>query len=284
MNDAARAADLFAQAAQLNREDPLLDGSLLRFPAYGQVVMTGDLHGHRRNFDKLKKFCALDRFAARHVVLHELIHEDVQSLTAPDNSHELCLLAAEWKCEFPDQVHFLLSNHELAQVKRNEITKNGRVVTIDFERSVQSAYGPGSDRVLGCMYDFIRSYPLAGRTPNRVFLSHSLPGPREYPTFDPSVCTRTLNDADLEERGSAHALLWGRYQTEPIISGLTSALDADYFVCGHQPQESGFDVLHGRMIILASDHNHGVFLPIDLNRPATIETLTKAIRPIAAIA
>jgi hypothetical protein len=38
------------------------------------------------------------------------------------------------------------------------------------------------------------------------------------------------------------------------------------------------------MVILASDHNHGVFLPLELAKPATLDTLTKSIRPLAAVA
>ena len=60
MNDAVRAVEAFLEAAQLNREDPLLTGSLLHFPDYGQLVMTGDLHGPRRNFDKLRRYCDLE--------------------------------------------------------------------------------------------------------------------------------------------------------------------------------------------------------------------------------
>ncbi|MEK7732058.1 MAG: hypothetical protein AAB363_09420, partial [Planctomycetota bacterium] len=59
------AAGVFLEAARLNREDPLLRGSLLVFPNYGQVVMTGDMHGHRRNFEKLKRYCDLGHFGAR---------------------------------------------------------------------------------------------------------------------------------------------------------------------------------------------------------------------------
>lgn len=44
------------------------------------------------------------------------------------------------------------------------------------------------------------------------------------------------------------------------------------------------DGRRNRMIILASDHNHGVFLPIDLNKPVTLESLVKHIRPLTAIA
>jgi len=132
--------------------------------------------------------------------------------------------------------------------------------------------------------DLIRSYPLAGRTPNRVFVSHSLPGPREIPKFDVSVFSRLPQKEDLADGGAAHSLVWGRYQTENAINSLREMLDADFFICGHQPQEMGYDVLHNRMIILASEHNHGVFLTLDLAKPVTLDYLLKNIRPFAAIA
>jgi len=283
MHDARAAAAVFEQAAQLNLEDPLRSGSLLAFPNYGQVVMTGDLHGHRRNFEKLQRFCDLERFGARHVILHEIIHEDVHGYETPDRSHELFLDAARWKCAFPDQVHFVLSNHELAQINRHEISKNGRIVTRDFEAGVADTYGRDADSVLETMYAMIRSYPLAGRTANRVFLSHSLPGPRDLPRFDLAVLSRLPTADDLSEYGSAHALVWGRYHTEAALAVLGELLDVDYFVCGHQPQETGFEVLHAKMVILASEHNHGVFLPVELGKPLTLESLTRAIRRFAAL-
>ncbi len=276
-------ADVLLEAARFNREDQLLRGSTLYFPDYGQVVLTGDLHGHRRNFQRLQKFCDLEHFAPRHVVLHELIHEELSTLTAADTSHELLIEAARWKCAFPDQVHFMLSNHELAQLTRSEISKNGRIVTQAFEESVMSAYGRDGRKVMDAVLELIRSYALAGRTPNRVFVSHSLPGSRELPRFDATVLSRAPREDDLADGGSAHALVWGRYQNEQVITVLRDVLDADFFVCGHQPQETGYDVLHDRMIILASDHNHGVFLTLDLSKPVTLESLTRNIRPFAAI-
>jgi hypothetical protein len=148
---------------------------------------------------------------------------------------------------------------------------------------VFNTYGEEGYVVLEAMYKFIRSLPLAGRTPNRVFLSHSLPGPRELPSFDQSALTRATTDEDLHDRGSAHALVWGRYHTEAALRTLCELLDVDFFICGHQPQEMGHDVIHDRMVILASDHNHGVFLPLDLNRPVTLEKLVRSIRPFAGV-
>jgi hypothetical protein len=284
MSDGAEAADCYYEAAELNREDPLLRGSLLDFPDYGQLVMTGDLHGHRRNFDKLKKYCDLEHAGARHVILHELIHEDVQSLDAHDMSHLVLLDAARWKTEFPDQVHFLQSNHELAQLHRSEITKNGRVVAVDFEEGVRETYGKeGGDKVLEAINEFIGTLPLGGRTENGVFLSHSLPAPLAFPAFDPTVFYRVPTVDDLCDYGSAYLLVWGRHQTESQLKKLSEMLNVDYFICGHQPQDMGYEVLHDRMIILASEHNHGVFLPFDLSKEQTLEKLVANIRPFAGV-
>lgn len=283
MTDPAAAADTFRQAAALNREDPLLTGSLLTFPAYGQLVMTGDLHGHRRNWERLRRYCDLAQAGARHVILHEIIHEESETFDGPDSSHEMLLEAAQWKIEFPEQVHFLQSNHELAQLTRNEITKNGRRVTVAFEESVAEHYQDRSGRVMTALLEFLASYPLAGRTANRVFVAHSLPSPHELPLFDVRVLARRPTKQDLSERGSAHSLVWGRYHTAATMEELVDLLDADFFICGHQPQETGYDVQHDRLIILASNHNHGVFLPIDLGRPATLDLLIRNIRPLASL-
>ena len=284
MTPGVNAVDILKDAARVNQQDPLLQGSLLVFPNYGQLVMTGDIHGNRKNFEKLQRFCDLDKYGARHVILHELIHTELEGPGQRDTSYELLLDAARWKVDFPDQVHFLLSNHELAQLSRNEISKNGRVVTQAFEESVLQAYGAQGPAAVEAIGELIRSYALAGRTANRVFISHSLPNTRDLPAFDETVFSRTPNDTDLASEGSAHALVWGRHHTRQLLDTLREMLDVDYFLCGHQPQEMGYEVLHDRMIILASEHNHGVFLTLDLSKPVTLDSLVRNIRPFAAVA
>lgn len=284
--DALTAAATLRRAAELNRTDGLLSGSTLVFPPYGQLVMTGDLHGHRRNFAKLLRFCDLERSPARHVILHEIIHEEPVTWGGPDTSYELLFEAAALKCAFPDQVHFLQSNHELSQLVGHEIAKNGRIATYEFERTIRTVFPKQeqAEEVLSAIADFIRSYPLAGRTSHGIFLAHSLPSPRDLAIFDPTVLDRKPTDRDLIDPGSAHLLVWGRYQTAEELESLRTVLRCDYFVCGHQPQEGGYDVLHERLIILASDHNHGTFLPIDLSRkPTSISDLVSRIRPFASV-
>ncbi len=74
-----------------------------------------------------------------------------------------------------------------------------------------------------------------------------------------------------------------RAHTAEQLENAAKRLQADIFVVGHQPQETGYAVAHERMLILASDHNHGVFLPINLAKKHTIESLVKAIRPYVSV-
>jgi len=281
LTDAKAASEYLRRAAQLIREDPIRRGALLNFPAAGQLVMTGDLHGNAPNFEKLQRFCCLWRCPGRRVILHELIHEDPE-FGGYDLSIDLLVRAAAWKCEYPDNVYFLQSNHELSQLRRQEITKGGRPVVQDFERGARYCFGRGADLVLEAADEYMRSLPLAARAANGIFLSHSLPDPYSISTFDPSFLLREPTEQDLEPGGSAYALLWGRFHTPESLDLLAEMLGADLFVVGHTPQDEGYAVI-GRMIILASDHQHGTFLPIDLHRRYTIEQLESNIRKFASV-
>lgn len=271
-------------AARLNRDDPLRVGSLLHFPNYGQLVMTGDMHGHLRHFDKLQRFAALHRMASRHVILHELIHEE----NIPgqiDGSFELMIAAADYKCQFPEQVHFLQSNHELAQLMGQHISKGGQDVVQYYADAVTTTYGRGDgEEVLAAMLDMIESYPLAARTPNRVWMSHSLPNEYEV-DFDPAIVRRSsFEPDDRRDGGSVYQLVWGRDHTPALLHRLAEAWDVDYFIIGHQPQESGHVVLFERLFILASENPHGAFLPFDLSKPQTAESLSRNIRKFVEVA
>ncbi len=278
------AIDTFNRAADLNLSDPIREGSLLCFANYGQVVMTGDLHGHRRNFEKLVKYCQLESTPIRHVILHEMIHEEPASYGAADRSVEVLLDAAKWKTFFPEQIHFLQSNHELAQLQDHQISKGGRIVTDDFDRGVAEVLGTDDiDPALDAIDRFIASFPLAGRTPNRIFFAHSLPDVSWIDEFDPRCVDQAPGEVDLYEGSSAYQLVWGRRHTPAVLDKLGTAYDVDFFVVGHQPQEFGYEVLHDRVIILASDNNHGVFLPIDCQKKYDIDGLVERIRPFVGV-
>ena len=274
----------FRRAAELNLNDSLRSGSLLSLPDRAQVILTGDMHGHRRNFEKLIKYAELEATPIRHVILHELIHKEPEEYGAPDLSFELLLDAAKWKTVFPNQVHFLQSNHELAQLQNHQITKGGRIVTAEFERGIAEILETSQiDGVLEGIDVFIASYPIAGVTPNGIFFAHSLPDVAYIDLFDTDCVNHEPEEIDLGEGGMIYKLVWGRRHTPALLDRLSRAYSAKFFVIGHQPQDTGYSVQQDRLIILSSDNNHGTFLPVDCSREYTIQQLEAAIRPFAGV-
>jgi hypothetical protein len=281
--DADTACRVLREAATLICEDPIRQGALLEFGSAGQVVMTGDMHGNLRNFEKLQRYCALERSPGRSVILHELIHEDLERADQLDLSIDVLLRAAQWKRDFPDNVFILQSNHELAQLRGQEISKGGRSVLYDFEQGVGHRFGSGADAVLAAIREYISALPLAARTRNGIFMCHSLPDPRRIDDFDMSVFDRPLTELDIAPGGPAYDLLWGRFHSAESVERFAERLGVECFITGHTPQEAGHTTI-GRLIILASEHNHGVFLPIDLSHHYTVEELESKIRKFVSLA
>ena len=279
---AQQAGELLHEAAQLNREDPIREGSLLHFGSAGQLVMTGDLHGNLRNFAKLQRFCDLGRRPGCSVVLHELIHAEPEPPDYVDQSIDLLLEAAAWKVEYPDNVYFLQSNHELSQLLDHAITKGGRSVLHDFERGVEHRFGDETPRILSAINDYIASLPLAARTAKGLFLAHSLPDAAAMRTFDLSVFERAPTLADMQPGGAAYQLVWGRFQYADEVEQFARMLGVKAFIVGHTPQDDGLNVV-GRLLVIASEHSHGVFVPIDLGREYEAAELAELARKFVAI-
>ncbi|NLE29935.1 MAG: hypothetical protein GX629_09735 [Phycisphaerae bacterium] len=278
-NDPDQIIDILDQASIQNRLDPLREGHMLNLPNYGQVVMTGDLHGCIHNFKKLQWLADLERVVHRHVIVHELIHANGNSNADGDDSLLLLIQAARWKIDYPDQVHFLMGNHDLAQLTDREISKGGAASIANFNKWIADRFGESAARkILTKINEFLLSLPLAARSPNRIWFSHSLPGTHAMDYFDFSLFSRDWEAADYVPKGSLYELLWGRNHTAEQLAELAGLLNIDFFILGHQRKEQGYDLQYEKLIILASDHNLGCFLPIDLARRYTFKELAERIK------
>jgi hypothetical protein len=107
----------------------------------------------------------------------------------------------------------------------------------------------------------------------REFLvAHSLPSPWLMARFDPTVLSRELTEADYEPRqGAAHIMVWGRGYDAEQIEDLVERWGVSMFVLGHEKVDNGAMFLPPCVVILNSDHERGVYLPIDLSDPPGAE-------------
>lgn len=244
--------------------------------------MTGDLHDHGLNLQRLLKLASLSSGPDRHLILHEIIHGPYQ-VNRRDMSVRTLARVAALKIHYPEQVHLLQANHELAQLDGGGVSKNGVSVVEAFDRSVDFIYGDQAEDVRDVMGEFIRSLLLAVKCPNGVFCSHSLPAPRQLEGFDPAVIYRVPTDADLKIGGSGYKMVWGRNHNQELADHLAKIWGVRLFVMGHQPCEMGYEIEGDSMLILASDHEHGMALPIDLTRQYDLKELVEEIVPLASV-
>ena len=273
----------FETGARANRRDRYRQGNIVKLVGAGEVVMTGDLHGHEGNFDKLVRFTRLAENPQRHLILHELLHGACNDMPDECHSYRLLSRAAELKREYPDQVHFLMGNHAMAQVTRDEVLKGGQAMVRALTKALHTTYGQNTEHVIYALEEFILSMPLAASTANRIWLSHSLPSLRHLAQFDYDIFEMTLTADILRTNSSIRALIWDRTHGVKCIEELSSAWNIEVFVMGHQPQELGCGRSHERVIILASDHDHGCFLPFELERAYQPDELFGLIKPLASI-
>ena len=78
-------------------------------------------------------------------------------------------------------------------------------------------------------------------------------------------------------------MVWGRQHTRRVSEILSAIWETDPFVMGHQTAEVGFKVQGETMMILASNHDHGMILPIDLTKRYAIVDLVDQLVPLAAV-
>lgn len=284
-----RSADQVVEAFDSAKEENGLDryrtGQLIELPPDHEVWMTGDLHDHRNNFKKLLAAAKLDEHPNRHLVLHELIHGDHFGPDGAEDSWKMLYEAAELKCDFPEQVHFLFANHDLAQIHGEGILKSGLSVCEAFNKGVKRDFPGHEMSVQLAITEFLLSLPLAIRCPNGLWFSHSLPTDEQIPTFDYTVFTRTpLTSADYKKKvGPVYQLIWGRKYSEAGVKAFAEKVGAKLLVTGHQPQEAGHLVIGEQMLIVDSSHNQGVMLPLSTSEDYTIATLAARVRKFITI-
>lgn len=265
LTDADNVVEMLGTATEENQISRYREGQVINLPAEGDLFIAGDIHDHRRNFDKLVRGADLANHPSRHLILQELIHGDHFDQNGAEESWKILVQAAELKCEFPTQVHFILANHDLAQVHGEGIMKAGLSVCEAFNAGVERDFGDRHGLVQAALSEFLLSFPLAIRCPNGVFFCHSLPTDQEIPTFDFSVFDRPLTGADYRRRtGPVYQLIWGRKTTADGAAKFAQKVGANVLVTGHQPQEMGYFVNGPHHLIIASEHNQGAMLNLSL--------------------
>jgi hypothetical protein len=276
-------AEIFHQAAALNRDDPRRRGNTLMLEAGCQVLVAGDIHGHRGNLNKLIEHAGLARRPAVRLVLQEIVHGPPEAATGHDRSIELLLRAARLKVAHPQQALFVLGNHDLAEVTGNEITKDGRGTCKAFAAGVAYCFAEAAGEIMPAVKEFLLSAPIAIKCPNKVLVAHSAPSPDRMEKAGVDVLGRPSEPADLRRGGGAYEWTWGRGHTPQQLRELAAQLDVSLFVLGHMHVPHGCEAVGDVALVLASDTDHGCMVEFDGDQVPSFEQLRGGVRKIASL-
>jgi hypothetical protein len=275
----------FAKATEANLNTPARKGNVVHLDAEAgdDVMVTADLHGHRKNFNAIRRIADLANQPRRHLVLQEVCHGGP---TYPTNggcmSHCMLEDVARLKVSFPDRVHFLLSNHEAAEVTDYPILKSKKMLNLLFRMGLQEVYGPAGEKVRQAAVAFIRSCPIAIQMPGEIWITHSAPERCQLEGFDRGILERPLDYDDYQENTDLFRMIWGRDHRPENAKAFADALGAKVLLHGHEPCPEGFAVPNPTQIILDSCHDKGRYVIVPLDRGLTQAEIVKRIQPLSS--
>jgi hypothetical protein len=272
------------RATELIRATPGRSGGIITLERADEVMVVGDLHGNLRAFQQVLVLAALDRHPDRHLVLQELIHGiRMYPDDKGERSHQLLDLFGALKCQYPDRVHMILGNHELAELTGRIIGKDGKALNLIFRMGITTAYGASAGEIYEAYKRLFAALPLAIRTANRVFVCHTLPDEDDLDALDLDLLKADTWPAEAVQRhGTIYALTWGRDTAPETADRFAAMVDADWFVTGHQPCDEGFRQANHRQIIIDGTDPFPAYCLFPTGLPMTIESLLKCVHIIGA--
>ena len=118
--------DLLKKGEQANKADCFRKGNLIVLPRKGSLIVAGDIHGHRRNFERTVAWADLKNNPERHVLLQEIIHGGPTDEKGGCLSYKLLFDVIRYKITFQDRVHIVMGNHDTTVINNTRIMKDGR--------------------------------------------------------------------------------------------------------------------------------------------------------------
>lgn len=283
-HNADEVVEIFQCAAEENQVSPMRVQQVVHLPEEGEVFIAGDLHDHRRNLEKLLYAVDLENNPQRQLVLQEIVHGPHWDDGGCEGSWESLLKVADLKCKYPHQVHFLMANHDLAQIHGEGIMKGGQSACGAFNKAIKRDFPGQTGIVQAAITEFLLTFPLAIRSANGLLFTHSVPQDAEVPVFDYTVFDRALVGADYQRKiGPVYQLIWGRRTTPAMVEMFLDHMGAKLSVVGHQTQEMGFALNGTRQLIIASEHNQGVFLRASLSAELDMDVLVGGLAKFVSV-
>jgi hypothetical protein len=195
-------------------------------------------------------------------------------------SHTMLEDVAKLKARYPERFHFIMSNHEWAELTDYPILKSKKMLNLMFRLGMQDSYGPAAEKVREAYLPFLKSCPLAVRLPGGVFVCHSAPEQVDLEPFDVTIFDRELEPIDWQEQGDLYRMIWGRDYRPENAKEFAKLLKANVLIHGHDPCPEGFRVPNDTQIILDCCGDKACYLLLPTSSELTHKQIVDRIKPL----
>lgn len=255
IRSASETIELFHRATDANQRTQACQGNTIVLDANtaDDVFLTGDLHGNAANFAAIVSRADLEANPHRQLIFQEICHGGGYYPEGGGcRSHQVLENVAEMKVRYPQRVHHILSNHEMAELTEYPIQKSRMLLNLTFAWGLRYCYGKDSEEVRLAMVGYLESCPLAVRVSNNIFFSHSIPDRLDTGAlFDRTIFYRALDPgSDFLRDGSVYRLVWGRDYRQENADIFAEMVGAEILVTGHDPALDGYKFPNARQIVL----------------------------------
>ena len=272
--DADATVRLLVQAGQALWQHPGRQGHVVTLAPDCELLLSGDLHGNRRNLDLLIAAASLEHHPERHLIWQEVIHTRGMLIDRRDLSFlEICDVL-EYLVRFPHRVHLLLGNHDHNLLRRRETLRNKKRLNHLFERGLALSFAERAGEILQSYRQLITAMPVAVQCGHLLF-THS--NPPAQAVFDWSALKQPLSLVDYPE---IEGLLNGRDHSLAAVARMLRQADAEFSVIGHEICRLGYDQPNPAQLIIDSCHNRGYYLRCRPSQVRIMRDLKSGLRPI----
>ncbi|MGB2601846.1 MAG: metallophosphoesterase [Candidatus Omnitrophota bacterium] len=227
-------------------------GTILDLPAHKEIIIVGDLHtrvnnlkkilSHNNNLQKIRSGEAILLILgdAPHTDVHCMSWRDEEDLIVKlegmESSIEILEFIHRLKRENPDNVHYVVGNHDYISPKAGKsVNKYVRIPQgLLFQQTLLDKFGP---EYTDAYNQLIASSPLMARTPDGLVAVHA--GPIKSARTMQDI--RKVNILD-EEDPIVHEATWMRWQEkygasydEADVHSFLDMVDGKILVVGHTP-------------------------------------------------
>lgn len=235
-------------------------GDLIKLPRDGLALIVTDLHGNINDFDKIIEIWGDLSTNKKHLILTgDFIHA-----MGSENDHSLEILnVVRDYCQF-DNFHLLLGNHEWATITNCSVYKGGVDQSLNFEELLKNKFGGEWKHKLEEYTNFFKELPVAVKTDNGVFISHSGP-PKNLNSIDEIM---NMTQKGYSDNPQLFELLWNRYgdYTKTDVDNFLHKVGCKAMIVGHTPVK-GYKLIRNQLIV-SSSYSKGkkAYVELDLEK------------------